>query len=267
MTRRIRSYTGLFLSLALAGMGSMAIGNAAQAQDQGGYSISEQDNDNNGNPDNSQATQTTNASQTNSGPVRLARFSYLSGNVTWRPDDQTGWATGSVNQPLREGAQIWISGRGRAEIQFDDGSYLRMGSNAIVTLQTLYSDADGEFTELKMTQGLAFLSLKHEDSLYQIDTPLVSVKAAGPARIRIGTADGVEIGVRDGKAAIEGPQGKTTMQAGDYLDLADAEAPYDLSKLPRPDSFELWNDDRDQTLSNESAHLPANIAQVAGDLD
>ena len=30
--------------------------------------------------------------------------------------------------PLRQGAQIWVSDGGRAEIQFDDGSLLRLGT-------------------------------------------------------------------------------------------------------------------------------------------
>ena len=211
------------------------------------------------------------SSDVNSGPVRMARFSYLSGNVTWRADGMDQWSPASVNLPLRQGAEIWVTNRGRAEIQFDDGSYLRLGSGAIVTLQTLYSDADGEFTEVKLTDGLAALRIKHDHSIYQIDAPIVSVKADGPASLRVGAGDGVEVAIRSGRATVEGSQGKTTLEAGDYLDLRDAESAFDRRGLPGEDSFDRWVDERDRRLAEGDRpcdrYLPSNIAIVAGDLD
>ena len=63
--------------------------------------------------------------QENTGPVRLARISYVRGNVTWRSEESSDWSAATRNLPLRQGAQIWVSEGGRAEIQFDDGSLLR----------------------------------------------------------------------------------------------------------------------------------------------
>src|SRR5580700_2493998 len=67
----------------------------------------------------------------NSGPVRLARFSYLQGSVTWHYGDDASWANAVRNMPLREGAQIWTSDSSRAEIEFDDGARLRLDSNTL----------------------------------------------------------------------------------------------------------------------------------------
>jgi hypothetical protein len=107
---------------------------------------------------------TPNDNEANDGPVRLARFSLVSGNVTWRGDDDVTWSEGTVNLPLRQGAQIWVTEGGRAEIQFDDGSLLRLGNDALVTLQTLHSEANGEYTALQLHSGLISLRLRHEDS-------------------------------------------------------------------------------------------------------
>ena len=57
---------------------------------------------------------------------------------------------------------------GRAEIRFNDGSLLRLGNDAVVTLQTVYGDADGEFTQIKLVSGLISLRPKLERSVYQI---------------------------------------------------------------------------------------------------
>lgn len=206
------------------------------------------------------------------GPVRLARFSYVKGNVTWRLEEGAEWSPSNINLPLRQGAQIWVTEGGRGEIQFDDGSVLRLGSGALVTLQTLYSDTQGEFTEIRVNEGLVSLSLRHDRSIYQLDTPLVSVKANGPGKIRVGVGDGVEVAVRGGRATVEGEQGKITLDAGGYLDLRDASTPFETRPVPHIDNWDHWNEDRDRVLFDEggrdsSRYLPANINIVAGDLD
>ena len=244
---------------------SLSLAGVLQAQDDG-YTIREDTKTEN------RLSNEVGKGKEESGPVRLARISYLSGDVTWRGDDSGEWSNANINLPLRQGAQIWVAKGGRAEVQFDDGTLLRLGSNSVATLQTLYSDSEGEFTEIKMTDGLAALRIKHNRSIYQIDTPIVSLKATGPAKLRVGVGDGVEVGVRQGKVKIEGEQGTATLQTGDYIDLQDSASAYDLRALPKGDNWERWNDDRDQNLESASEsyrihNLPENVAIAANDLD
>ncbi len=203
------------------------------------------------------------------GPIRLARFSYVQGNVTWRTSDGAAWSPATVNLPIRQGAQVWVTNGGRAEVQFDDGSLLRLGNGAVATLETLYSDGSGEFTEIQMNEGLSTLELRPSKSIYQVNTPLVSVKSEGPSKVRIGVDSDVEVAVRSGRAAVEGRGRKTVLESGSYLDLADAEAAFEPGGLPDPDSWDQWNDARDRQLAegDSGSRLPANIALVAGDLD
>ena len=202
------------------------------------------------------------------GPIRLARFSYVKGNVTWRTSDGAAWSPASVNLPIRQGAQVWVTDGGRAEVQFDDGSLLRLGSGAVVTLQTLFSDADGEFTELQMSEGLTTLELRASKSIYQVNTPLVSIKSEGPSKVRIGVDSDVEVAVQRGRAAVEGSGHKTVLEAGGYLDIPDADAAFSAGRLPDADSWDRWNDGRDRQLADADSgdRLPANIDLVAGDL-
>ncbi len=203
-----------------------------------------------------------------SGPVRLARFSFVDGDVSWRPTTSDDWSTADVNVPIREGAQIWVTNGGKAEIQFDDGSYVRIGDGAIVTLQTLYSDANGEFTELSLNQGLVTLDLKNQQSIYQLDTPLTSIKSSGDASVRVGVNDGVEVAVHGGSADLTGPGGSAKLEAGDYVYLSDANSYYNIEQVPGEDSWDHWNDDRDASLADDETdqYCPPNIALCAGDL-
>ncbi len=219
----------------------------------------------------SEMSQPADTANESTGPVRLARFTYTSGDVSWRADSSLSWAIASVNLPIRQGAQIYVPRGSRAELQFDDGSMLRMAEGAVVTLQTLYSDADGEYTQLKQTDGQISMKILHNVSVYQIDTPFLSAKASGPTSLRIGVGDRELIEVPSGKATIEGRQGKVTLSAGDALNLRDEESAFDAIPLGNPDSFDRWTIDRDREIGANSAdanrYLPSEVAQAAPEID
>ena len=139
---------------------------------------------------------------------RICRATSLGGNT-----DSDSWSAATVNLPLRQGAQIWVTNGGRAEIQFDDGSFLRLGNGSVAILQSLYSDADGEFTEIKLNEGLSSLTLRHGNSIYQVDTPFASVKSDGPSTVRVGVDNTVEIAVRSGRATVQGASGDVARRA------------------------------------------------------
>jgi hypothetical protein len=202
------------------------------------------------------------------GPVRLARFSLIDGDISWRPSSNCGWSPAGVNLPLQEDAQLWASNGGKAEVQFDDGSYLRIGAGAVVTLQTLYSDDRGEFTEIQLNQGLVTMNLKNTSSVYQVDTPLASVKAAGGTIVRVGVNDGMEVAVRAGSAVIVATSRKATLQANDYVYLSDANAAINISPAPDEDHWDEWCNDRDDALADDATdqHAPQDVAVCAGDL-
>ena len=204
------------------------------------------------------------------GPVRMARFAYIKGDVTWRPDSSASWSKATNNLPIRQGAEITVNEGGRADLQFDDGSSLRLGSGAVVVLKVLFSDDKGEFTEIAVNDGLATLHSRHSDAVYQVDTPMASVKFSGESQVRFGVDGGSEIAVQEGSASVEGSAGKTTLTAGNYLYLRDAAAPYTTHKIPSADTWDQWNAERNKLISGKSEtykHVPANIGLVAEDLD
>ena len=59
-----------------------------------------------------------------------------------------------------------------------------------------------EFTEFAVRDGTIALRARHERSVYQIDTPFASIDASGPARCRVDTDNGVQVGVRSGSRTV-----------------------------------------------------------------
>ncbi|HLK56035.1 MAG TPA: DUF6600 domain-containing protein [Chthonomonadaceae bacterium] len=204
------------------------------------------------------------------GPVRMARFAYVKGDVTWRPDANSEWSKATANLPMRQGAEIWVHDGGRADIQFDDGSSLRLGNNALAILTTLYSDNQGEFSQITLNDGLATMHSRHGVSVYQVDTPAASVKFSGDTQVRFGVDGGSEIAVQRGSANVESQQGKVTVEEGKYLYLVDNNSPLTQRSLPGPDSWDKWNVERNRLIEGKSEtaqRVPPNIGLVAGDLD
>jgi len=224
----------------------------AQAQD--GYRVTQED---------------SNVADTggNSGPVRMARVAYIQGGASWRTDANSDWSTATTNLPLRQGASLSVHNGSRTEIQFDDGSRLRLGSGTVVTFQTLYSDAHGEFTELKFNTGLASITLVTKVSVFQLDTPLTSIKAQGPANIRIGVSKGVEVAVRKGRIECAGSQGSTILNSGDYVNMADNSSPLEVASLPAEDNWDQFNDNRDTSYNRPAPYMPSNVAIMSANLD
>ncbi|MDE2127926.1 MAG: FecR domain-containing protein [Armatimonadetes bacterium] len=215
------------------------------------------------------ASQNPNPGADTQGPVRMARFSNNVGAVMFRPSSTNLWATATINQPLRQGASIYLQRGADSEVQFDDGAAMRLGYQAAVTLQTMYSDSQGEFTELRLTTGAMTLHLRHGNSIYQVDTPFASVRADGPADFRVGVGAALTVSDYAGRAQVQSSGGNRWVDAGQSVRLGGAGAAISLQSRPRSDSFDHWCRHRDTVLYGDPTServLPSDIALVCGNL-
>ena len=189
-------------------------------------------------------------SDTSGGPVRLARISSETGKVSWRPDGTTEWAAATNNLPIRQGGEVWLAPGSRLEIQFDDGSTLHLGDDAVATLQTLYSDKQGEFTEVKLAAGTSSWHLKNKYSIYQIDAPCDSVKSAGPSDFRVDIRPKADsLAVRNGDAVLSADGKDTPVTTGHYTVLDTPKDPVVVRNLGPEDPWDHYSDNRNAILS------------------
>src|SRR5687767_4479704 len=70
-------------------------------------------------------------------PTRLLRVSLLEGNVTYQRTDLERWVDLSVNTPILEGDKIWVGRGGRAEVEFENGGFVRLSENTIIEFSRL----------------------------------------------------------------------------------------------------------------------------------
>src|SRR6202790_1365117 len=69
--------------------------------------------------------------------ARIVRLSDVQGSVQIDKNTGLGFENAFLNLPITQGAQVRTHDRGRAEIEFEDGSTLRLTPNTTVEFSTL----------------------------------------------------------------------------------------------------------------------------------
>jgi hypothetical protein len=113
----------------------------------------------------------------------------LSANLPDNGGDQTtGWEQAVVNLPLEEGYSL-VTGKGRAEIEFEDASTVYLADNSVLTFDQLTTRAGVPTTEMSLLAGTATLDVRTqvpgESFLLTTPTDHVSMRYPQKARVRV----------------------------------------------------------------------------------
>jgi hypothetical protein len=94
--------------------------------------------------------------------AQIVRISYVEGDVriargkqNEKENDAT-WESAVADLPLETGYSL-VTGKGRAEIEFEDASTVYLGENSVLTLNDLHTTAGVPYTELALLTGTATL--------------------------------------------------------------------------------------------------------------
>ena len=131
-------------------------------------------------------------------PGRVARLSFVRGQVSFSPSGTDDWVSAVVNRPITTGDKLWTDRDSRAE--------LHIGS-AVVRLneQTGFSflDLNDRITQIRLTEGTLSLRVRRmaQDETIEVDTPNLAFSVLRPGRYRLNVneaGDTTIIDVRDG---------------------------------------------------------------------
>lgn len=208
-------------------------------------------------------------------PLRAARLAYSHGDVTVLNSDYPGGSAAQLNMPLTEGVRLETGENGEAEVEFEDGSLIRLTPRSSVLLFRLGASSDGHYgTELVLSNGLVYAELRATTKYaYRIDAGRDVVTPVANATIRIMLDQPpARIAVLDGTAHVErmGSQADTgfevDVEKGESLrgDAA-AGARYFLTQQIDDNSWDTWNEEREQSAANASAARTSARNRYAGD--
>ncbi|HSE35925.1 MAG TPA: DUF6600 domain-containing protein [Blastocatellia bacterium] len=182
---------------------------------------------------------------------RVARLSFVDGDVSFLRAGVTEWAPGVENLPLLEGDQIYTGAGARAEIQFARGNYIRLSEKTELTITDLSDTA----AQLEIPEGTAIIRLERLATVFQrfeVDTPnsAVLVLQDGLYRVEVGGEMNSEFIVRRGEAEVSTEEGSFKVREGHKL-LVDTATTgrIELAIDTSTDDWDQWSSDRDTTIA------------------
>jgi hypothetical protein len=198
---------------------------------------------------------------------RLARVSYLDGRVSFQHPNEVDWTAASVNMALQPEDRIYTGDAGRAEIEFDEGSVLRLPENTDVELLALNED----LIQIRVLIGLCSLTSPGTVH-FEISTPaavFVTLKK-GAYRFDVtenGDTDGI---VRKGRMEASNTAFSRQLDFGELMHISPGAAENaQVSPYTQRDTWDDWSDRRDAELLvyDSRRYLPDGVNMGATELD
>jgi hypothetical protein len=198
--------------------------------------------------------QDTDDSGSSDSHVRIVRISYVDGEV--RMDSGHGFENVTMNVPVTERNWLQTQSDGWAEVQFEDGSLLRLAPDSRIIFTQLSRSASGAtITTVDLDQGEAeFKVTQHDDGDFQVTVKNKSIGLvhSGTFRVTNTTANPLEIAVFKGEITVHDPESGSDVAVKKNetfaLNPADPES-YALEKGVDADSLDEWSKQRDDYLS------------------
>ena len=141
--------------------------------------------------------------------ARIVRLSDVQGAVQIDKNTGMGFENAFLNLPITQGAQVKTHDRGRAEIEFEDGSSLRLTPNTTVEFSTLgLSDSGKRISVINLVEGMAYINWLGKDEV-TLNFSREKLTLDRPAHFRVDTSTELaNLAVFKGDVDVEGPAGK-----------------------------------------------------------
>jgi hypothetical protein len=140
--------------------------------------------------------------------VRIVRLSYIEGGV--QVDRASGYEKAITNLPVAQGTKLRAADDGRAEIEFEDGSTLRITPKTEVEFPQLsLRDSGGKMSTVDVVKGTAYVNYAGaKNDEFAVVFGQEKVVLTHSAHFRIGAADSAAtVAVFKGDVRITGPSG------------------------------------------------------------
>jgi hypothetical protein len=141
--------------------------------------------------------------------ARIVRLSDVHGAVEIDKNAGNGYERAFVNLPLTQGAILRTQDEGRAEVEFEDGSTLRLTPHTTVEFKSLSLSDGKHISELNLTDGKAYVNWlgKSGDAL-TLNFSRDKMTLLHVAHFRVETAPALaEVAVFKGEVEVVGPSG------------------------------------------------------------
>lgn len=204
---------------------------------------------------NNRVTETINSNPTNKIAGDLA---YTEGTVVYKTLD-ADWQVAPADTMLTEGSSLKVAGEGRAILNLDDGSSVRLNDNSQITLASL----DANNIIILNDSGEVYTRVVKAERSFEVRADSVTYKSLGTAYKTIKTDNLKGVEVYDSKVSVknEGSADIVVEQGQKYFieNKFNAEEQQKVLAVDidyiKQDEFIIWNKDQDVKIAEYKENL------------
>ena len=187
-------------------------------------------------------------------PSRVARLSYMEGDLGFLPAGARDWSDARINRPLTTGDRLSSGQDSRAELELGGGA-LRIAGRTDVGLL----DLNDQIAQLELTRGTLSLTVRHldRDQSYEIDTPTLALVVDQPGTFRVDVEDdgrSTQVTAFDGSASAYGENNaQRDINPGRSYRFDDSSlASVTISEIGGEDAFDAWSSERERRYAGST---------------
>ena len=184
--------------------------------------------------------------------ARIVRLSDIDGDVQIDRNTGQGFEKAVPNLPITQGVRLETGSNGRAEIEFENGTALRLTSNTSVDFSQLLLRSDGaRVNNVRVREGTLYLHYKHKGDgqfLISFGNRNLDLKKDANLRLQVDRND-AQVAVMKGEVDVDGASDLAKVKKNQTLtfDLADSQK-YELAKGITELPTDNWDSQRTQYL-------------------
>jgi len=179
------------------------------------------------------------------------RISLVQGQVFVQAMDEGEWTEAVVNFPIADGDRILTEQDGRTELQFQDGTYVRVGEESQLDIVCLGFDQGKAFFHFNQMEGKIYVNyrpISGEASSLYVDLPYGVLSSYVPSRFRVYfTTSEARISVLEGSVEFK-RDGRTIPIVQGRTLVASEGGSAQVAQFYGRDEWDRWNEARDDEL-------------------
>ena len=178
--------------------------------------------------------------------ARIVRLSDIQGPVQIDRNTGQGYEKATVNMPLVEGMKLAAKAEGRAEVEFEDGSTVRITPNTKIEFTALsLQDSGAKVSTVTLTEGLAYFdyTAKQKDNVFTVIFKDEKVRPEEAVRFRVNLEEATAVvAVFNGSLKLDGLSGpvEVSKNRSAIFDLTNGNKST-IAKNIEEEPFDAWD--------------------------
>jgi hypothetical protein len=197
--------------------------------------------------------------------VRIVRLSYIEGGVQISRTAGGAYEKAIVNLPITEGAKLKTSD-GRAEVEFEDGSTLRVVPDSTVAFSQLsLRDSGAKVSVMQLTTGTAYVNFtgtKNDEFSISFGDQKIALTRAAHLRIVLGD-DKPSVAVFKGLIQVDSPSGAIEVKKNQTASFDADSDQHELAKNIEETPYDAWDDQQNEYHTRYAAKSNNNYSPYA----